>query len=845
VFARLAVILVLHSACLQRPLDSHVRSPDPGGPRGSGPALEIVDEVARFTVPDLAEAGIAVRDDGTLIVVRAATGPGAWDIASGTKAWVIEARDHQLAVQWSVPLTGRLAGLATFADGRVLVMMASSGFRDLTANVLDRDGAGVATAALAALTGTPCKKPNRNWLARSGTEIVANVICDDQWARVWIDSGLAAVRRTPSTTHGPAFAADAGLVDIDGATRLTRANQVHSLVLPRSTNERFAFPSLVTLEDDVVVAGTISMPRERDARPRFIHRGEVSRHGKTTWTTSLVPAVATNEPTTIAGVGTAADGRVLVALSYRGDGYAAGVALPRPVTASHEPFDALAPGYAIAELDGRSGHPQRLIALRPRAVWKLGRTAHVAATAAHLIVASGDEILVFPRDGQPLRPAARMPAVAPPVPTPIPQLAAGQLATISASWATVCGPRRKMAKHAPCRIESVSIGSDGTIAAAGGYYQANQLGKTQLARKSFETGVVAVFNGNGTLRWHKTFGASWHNGAEQVLVRADGSIVMIGNHGLGFSIDGRRLPDRVVPRIAGSDTAFEANSRFVALFDPAGKLQLLEDVDTLVYGDRSTDPKRTCAATMTQGAASDELWLRADCDGTHRLLIRGTTPGRAERFAARPDAFPRTIDAAGVLLDGHADWFSLQLVRDDGRSPQHVAVFEHTGYRLVAPSPSGAWLATAGSQQRGDRFESVLLVAHVAPDGTVRSNLLGVSQGARIDGLTIDDQGRAVVTFTYEQPITIAGHELRPSPPPSPADRARGRAIARLAADTGAIDRLVVTGEPRDCVDVAFGNVTSLSARGERVAMTTSFGVDPACGVKDEPSSVVVFDLAR
>jgi hypothetical protein len=836
--ARLAVPLVLLSACTQRPFDPST-SAGVRAAQDAGPALELVDELARFSAPDVPEAGVAIRDEDTLIVAHAS--------GADPDTWVVEARDPRLAVLWSVTSRGRLQGLATFPDGRVLVMMADSGRRDLTATVLDRDGATVASATLASLTGTPCKKPNRYWLARSGAEIVANVLCDNQWARVWLDRDLVAVRRTPSTTQGPAFAADATLVEYpDSATQLARANQVVAEVLPRSAKGRLSFPTLAAIDDDdVVVAGTISLPRDPDARPRFLHPGQVSRHGKTPWTTPLVPAIATNEPTTIAGAGTTLDGAVLVALAYRGDGHAAGVALPRPSTASPEPFGALAPGIAIAELDGRSGQPRRVLALRPRTAWNVKSTAaRVAATSAHLIVASGDEIVVFPRRGQPLRVIPGDVAVAPPAPAPIAPLAAGPLATITASWATVCGPRRKLAKPAPCRIESVAIGRDGTIAVAGGYYQANQLGATPLPRKAFETGVVAVFEPGGTLRWHKTFGVSWHNGADRVLVRDDGTIVVLGHHGLGFSIDGHRLPDRVVPKIPGSDTAYEANTPFLALFDRTGRVQLLEDVDALAHGDRSTDPKRQCAATLAQGGAEDELWLRADCaDGVHRLHVRGTTPGRAQRFAIRPIGYPRLIDASGTLLDGHEDWFSLQLLRDDGRAPRHVPVFERSGHRLAATSASGTWLATTGSRRHGDHVESTLLVAHVDPDGAVRSSVLGQAPATGIDGLTVDDQGRAVVTFTFEQPITVAGHELRPSPVRS-ADRARGRAIVRLAA-TGAIDRLIVTGDTRHCANAANGNVTSMSARGDRVAMTTSFGVDPACGVTDEPSSVVVFDLGR
>lgn len=837
--ALLPLVLSTSVACAGRP----TAPASPAGASSPGTvSLDTADEVARFHVADIPEAGFTVRPDEVLVVAH-----------GSEQTWTIEALDRQLTRRWSVPVSGRLQGLESFANGRVLVITANAEAPgDLQATVLGPSGERMASSTFRALLGSTCAKGNRYWLAPHDDGVVVQVVCGGtQWVRAELDSTLHVRQRSGSVTYGPMYVPDVSVHDRGPELLLVRDGRSESLG-PTSSTHTVSQPQIALLGEDLVAARSLNEWLDDTARPRFAVRGVVSRHGARPWQVEVVPAHTTNDATTIGGVGTTRDGTVLVALEYGRDGRIAGVRVPAPRTPADARYPGLARGYAVAELDGLTGAPRRVLALQPRTTWTVGPFARVAATSDHVVLATGDDVFVFARHGRGVTPspssAAPGDGAAPPVATAVSAVDASRVvADLPGAWATVCGPRVAPAKPSPCRIESVALGKDGTVAVVGGYYRANQLGATKLPARAFEAGVVAVFSADGTLRWHKTWGASWHNGATRVLVRDDGAIVVVGHHGKHFSIDGHALPDRVVARTGdGQDLDFTANSPFIVVFDAAGTLALLDDVDAIAHGDHSTDPTRVCAAAIAQGERPDTMWLRADCaHDVRRSLLRGATFGPVEAIASPPpDAWPRTVTASGALIASREDLTTTSLLIDDGVHPRTIeAIAGRGGMQFLSSTPGATWLATTASRQRGGTWTTSLQVARIAPDGTVTTHELVAAKSARIDGMTVDDAGRPIVSIVHDGELTLAGH-LLPGVARANTSTTRGRALVRLAADGATIDRIVVPAAPRgSCVVPADGQLTSMSARGRTLALTMGFGVSASCKVKDEPSIVLVLDL--
>jgi hypothetical protein len=163
--------------------------------------------------------------------------------------------------------------------------------------------------------------------------------------------------------------------------------------------------------------------------------------------------------------------------------------------------------------------------------------------------------------------------------------------------------------------------------------------------------------------------------------------------------------------------------------------------------------------------------------------------------------------------------------------------------QFLSSTPGATWLATTASRQRGGTWTTSLQVARIAPDGTVTTHELVAAKSARIDGMTVDDAGRPIVSIVHDGELTLAGHVL-PGVARANTSTTRGRALVRLAADGATIDRIVVPAAPRgSCVVPADGQLTSMSARGRTLALTMGFGVSASCKVKDEPSIVLVLDL--
>jgi hypothetical protein len=494
---------------------------------------------------------------------------------------------------------------------------------------------------------------------------------------------------------------------------------------------------------------------------------------------------------------------------------------------------------AIAELDGASGSIKRVLALQPRTAWHVQPWSALAVSANHVVVANGHDVFVFARSGHRVVPAAASPTTPPPIATP---LIAPAVSRVQAAWARVCGPRIAQKRNAPCRIEAVAVGKDGTVVIGGGYYEANQLDTVKLPKRAFETAVLAAFAPDGTLRWSITPGVSWHNVFSQMFVRDDGSIVALGRHGQSFTLDGKRLPERTVTQYAdGSDGGFEANTPFLAILDRDGHAQLVDDADALLFGDRSTDPKRICATTVSLDG--DDLWLRGDCaDGTRRVRIRGGAASPAELVALRPSgSWPPALDARGTLVDTASTETTTFLLTDDLARARTIPLFAgRTTLRHIATTESGTWVAASVPSVSASAWQTSIQLAFVARDGAVTVRELASIAGSHVDvaALAVDEAGRPIVAIRYRQGFVLGGVNI-----PAP-EEPNGNLFVRLTADGAAIDRIIQPAAARrSCAHPEAGQIYALAASHDRLAVVFGFGVDDTCNVKDEPSTLALFDV--
>jgi hypothetical protein len=620
---------------------------------------------------------------------------------------------------------------------------------------------------------------------------------------------------------------------------------------PRSTVWR----ALTLVGSDALVAGSVrnELPALDGLGARWSSQGFVTRLGAGhAWTTELFREPDAVDPTKVGAPVATPDGAVLVALEVGEGGSIGGAELPA-VGIPGVPFPNAIGSTSIAELDGGTGALRSVTVFRTKEVPSFYDNLRFAANATNVFLRHGYYVTVHPRKG---RPIAAGTAAPPPRPTLVPMTAASDATgvVLTAAWSELCGTRVASKGNAPCRITHLSVGKDGTVAAGGGYYQASQLGERKLGKAAYETGLLAVYAPNGKLRFQKTFGVSWHNDLMQVLVRDDGAIVAIGVHGQGFSIDGKTLPAREVPKIAGQDMGFEANTPFFALFDPNGKLLALRDLDEMIHGRPSTDYRRRCWTEVAQGAAPDLLEATATCGlgesalpddhperGPYRFRIRGAEVEGVARFPAglvpthgwklAPDgsAYAATSFVAAPKL--------LALV--SGRELE--APLPYADGRPFALLPNG--LLVTG---RVDPIKSpaTLLVTTMGRDlSNVAPRILGSGTRATVMAVAVDDRHRPVLAVSFVDALTVAGRTIDAAPKLPDQSARTGLVFVRLSQDGTTVERVMIPKVAAGtCSDPARGELTDFGVRGGVLALTFSFGVTAGC-VKDEPSTVMGFAM--
>jgi hypothetical protein len=810
------------------------RRPESAVAAGALP-IAVADEVARFTTATIPGNAISFGDGGDLVLAEGSTSE------AGIAGSAVVALSPDLQVRWRTPVEAGIDAVLALGDGRALVAVSTDSGKDDELRLLDSAGRVQQRTSLSQLLGAPCRLGSVPGLVRDRGAIMAGVSCKTR-TTVRIASDLSSA--TPVGSGAQAVAPRWGVEQSPTQLAIVRGS-VHVVLTTDSARSihGFALAGYPTT-GDIVAAASVRDESSDVALPYTSH-GVVVRAGRRLqWQRDLrLPPSA--DPIHIQGV-VAGDGLddVLVLVDYGHDGRILDTDIPPvpPVQPDHPAFPDATHGLAWIELAAGDGAPRRIVALRMRTPMmhasRLSPPALAASRDAAAVAGDG-AIVLFRRGGHAIAPGVVSPVRAAPVPAPVPALEPSRVVALEERWSEVCGPRSRPPGNAPCRIEHVALGRDGTVVAGGGYYGANQLGTHHLASAAYETGLLAVYAPDGRLRWHKTFGASWHNSIERVLARDDGSIVVLGYHGQGFAIDGVRLPDRELPMVEGEKLGFRALIGFVAVFDRTGKLALLEDVDALAYGDHSSSVDRSCRGELAPGHADDETWLLAQCnDDAFRLHLQGTAVGPARPLG--------TLGRMRVLWNIDATGQAIAALPTDGidalaydgdraiRAP--IVRGDSFTYMRHTAGASGAWFAAVLWRGRATTHDQ-LVVANVDPAGKARAVELATATGGNVTALTVDDEGRPVIALGYEHSITIAGQRLEPE---VVRQSAHGLALVRLTRDGSAIDRVIVPHHAtRSCTDASHGTVTAIAARGERIALTFGFGVDPACA-KDEPSTVMV-----
>lgn len=804
------------------------------------PEVAIVDEAFHVATPRDGLSPFVIGADDSIVVVASD------DPSPDATASRVIALDEHLATRWELRQDAAVRGLLALGD-QTLIATALASSNDTTLQLVDRAGKVTARATFQQLVGVPCAAGNRYWLAPEPGGFVALGGCGSpgqlQWVHVTDD--LRSATLEPGTGWNPVYARAWMGSPMVSELSYSHLGEPHVLVsgLGRPGHHGAGAVTAAIGEGDLLVGAWTS--NRQAGSGMFSNHLFVTRLGEHPWSIDLVPERSTGDPQHLAAVATAGDGTVLAAIDYGEEGRVTGARLPAPGLGAPALDAPLARALAIAELDGDRGGLRGVVVTRPLRPWHFSFVAQVGATARHLVVFDGQQIVVFPRHGRPTAPGADAPVIAAPTPQAVPAVAA--LSPLRERWAELCGPRSRSTKNQPCRLEHVAVGPDGSVAAAGSYYGTNQLASRPLRKQAFETGVLAVYAPGGALRWQKIFGASWHNDVKDVVIRDDGRVVITGIHGQHFALDGLRLPDRIVRKVSGQDMDFEAVSGFVAVFDATGKLELLEDLDVLASGVRSTATDASCGATLAASASADVTWVLARCASRLvRIPLRGATPERpvALELGGVDISSPWVVGPTGALFATYADLEVTRLVSSDGHELVKVPLLASRRFgSTVIPARGGSvWTATTGVTMAADDPDE-LVVGHVDPTlAHARTWRLESAPGAKLDGFTLDDQGRAIVAVQTTGDVTIGGQVIAPLVLDATSPR-QGRVFVRLTADGSQIDRVFVPAlAPTECTRPSHGQITSMAAHGSTLAVTFSFGVDAHCGVHDEPSTLMVFD---
>lgn len=834
--------------------------------------------------------GMALLADGALVVGGSVVEGQPWldtRARPPEHAGFVLGFDAQLSPRWVQFLRERVRAVVEVA-GR-LVVVSDAGLDDLTLTTLSPRGERLGEVSLAALSGGRCRRTRADFVhpdqdgglaivagcrfagapdaehvlqldpqlrVRSAARAVGVPAMDGAaWSIAHADSSLTAVRTAPQAPGWQAV-----LAQSEAGGRLLRG-----------------WPAPVRSPSGGMVYAGTALETMREASGR-----ELPRVRARSFVTSLAPSgrydrpifdpMITDDPPAVLTAGlAAADPTLLVALRYTHGTHIEGQPLPAWKAPNATPLEEAIPRLAVLELDLSTGGARAAHVLVPSAEARSlpGDSAvrSVQASPTRLAIRTDRGVFVYPRAPSPPplpRPTAPPPRIVAPPPLPPPPpvaLDSTSPAVLRASWEEVCGPRVLSSKNAPCRLESVAIGADGAVAVAGGYYGANQLGATRLARKAFQTGLLAVYEPTGRQRWHKTLGASWHNGLSDVRVLDDGRVLSQGVHGQGFDAGGKRLPDRALPRDSSSDVGFLARTPYLALYGRDGRLEASDDIDALVLGDRDPSYERACSATLAE-PEGDRLLMLSACGGAlHRISLRGLDVAARELVPKLSSDAPGwgplpALDARGRRWLTFRNVFgsSLRVVAETEQGgAASSALFEPAWAPSFWPEPRVVPLARGGALVAVGAREVLLpppgsssgaehtrvLLARVGRDAepawtrALVASTTNAEQAPTLAALAVDEHERPVVIVHLSAPAEIAGRAF-------PA----GLVLVRLTPDGARADVAAsLEGSASGCLGQLGGVVRGLAVRGGRAAVLLARWAPRTCNVKDEPAAVLSFTL--
>lgn len=820
--------------------------------------LFVSDEVAHFGTSKDRVASLAVDDAGN-VYLGSQTG-------STSPLGTLASYDAALAKRWSVDLDFVPRGILALTDRRVLAYGAGMATKADDMVLVVIDGGVLQKQALAStLLGVACNTnaSESAFVREANGGASLTVHCDkqaDAWRRVrfsadlavvaseswdgrrrfgpdgaiwfpWPDERNLGVTRAPNATANDAFRQSLGEVPSSEGSLIHRAFAI------AGNGEGLVGGALVT-----------ALPAPAPWARRYATRSVVARVGAgTIWTTELGAIASTADPLRIGSIMAPPDGAVLVGFDHGEPAHVGNANLP-VLGSAGDAFPEATRAVAFAELDGKTGDIRSVTSLRTKETpsW-MSFPRGMVATKAYVFVQRDRIVTVHPRMGRPIASVPDVIPAAPPVLVPAVASDDASGGTLQETWSELCGPRWATKGNGPCRLEHVAVGKDGTVAAAGGYYLDNQIGTRRLPRAAYETGLLEVYERDGKPRFQRTFGVSWHNGLTEVLVRDDGMVVVAGIHGNGFSIDGKAFPSRDVAIVAGQAMDHQAYTPYVAIFDAKGKLVMAEDSDVLVHKTPSKSHARICWTHLVQGGAADAVEALMQC-GTGEDPLPQDSP---ERGSFRVSIHGANVgDAVRVPAGGNATWSMAhdgtlfgatqgRVLGFPGGTPRSAPFsFAQQGVLVDADA---VW--AVGEAREGTAKEPIdaLVVSKIARDlSRVDSRVLASAKGVRIDGVTIDDAGRPLVSVRYEAAFTIAGKSI--PAPPTVEGVARGRLLVRMTKDGSKVERvLVVQGKPNGCAQPGFADLTDLQARSGLIAMTYRFGVSAKCKIGDESSTVMTF----
>ncbi len=314
------------------------------------------------------------------------------------------------------------------------------------------------------------------------------------------------------------------------------------------------------------------------------------------------------------------------------------------------------------------------------------------------------------RTPAPLPPAPAPPPVAP-APPPVPPIVA-----LRETWSDTCTLTGKAPKA--CDLQAAAVANDGMLVVGGGSYDAFSLGGANHPKRSYEQLLLVAYDAAGKPLWSHAWGTQWHNLVDDALFIGS-RIVITGTHANGFDAGGKRIPDRPYNHVAGQDTAFEAETSFVASLDRDGKVQWARNVADLVglpattavstgigYGNPKIFPDRQDGFWLAFTAADPALQI-VHVSGEQVVARRSVLLPKLDPVPGRS----AWIDEDGnLMLVGIPAWVA-------GNTTRSAFLYRFDTAGQGRATPLASWPVSTGPQDNR-RLPFTQLGVALRPDGT-------------------------------------------------------------------------------------------------------------------------------